>query len=54
MDVSTGYWTHGIQYFFMSMVPVWVRTYIGGHLNKSFRQDYFASQAKQEINAKLK
>jgi 17beta-estradiol 17-dehydrogenase / very-long-chain 3-oxoacyl-CoA reductase len=54
MDVSTGYWTHGIQYFFMSMVPVWVRTYIGGHLNKSFRQDYFASQAKQEITAKLK
>lgn len=41
LDHSTGYWSHGIQYFFISLAPVWLRTHIGGMLNKSFRKEYF-------------
>ncbi|KAJ8958902.1 hypothetical protein NQ318_019670 [Aromia moschata] len=41
LDESTGYWTHGIQCFFISMVPVWIRTYIGAHMNLTLRKDYF-------------
>ncbi|XP_044267593.1 hydroxysteroid dehydrogenase-like protein 1 [Tribolium madens] len=41
MDESTGYWAHGIQYFFTSIPPVWIRMYIGGYMNKIFRNEYF-------------
>ncbi|KAK9498131.1 hypothetical protein O3M35_004009 [Rhynocoris fuscipes] len=37
---STGYWAHGIQYFFTTMPPEWIRTYIGAYMNRIFRQDY--------------
>ncbi|KAK4879491.1 hypothetical protein RN001_007637 [Aquatica leii] len=38
---STGYWVHGIQHFFTTIPPVWIRMKIGLYLNKSFREDYF-------------
>lgn len=41
LDSSTGYWAHGIQYFFTVIPPVWMRTKIGQFMNESFRQDYF-------------
>lgn len=41
MDLSTGYWGHGIQKIFTLIPPVQIRTKIGLVLNKGFRQDYF-------------
>ncbi|XP_024937472.1 inactive hydroxysteroid dehydrogenase-like protein 1 isoform X2 [Cephus cinctus] len=41
VDSSTGYWAHGIQYFFALIPPVWIRTKIGQFLNESLREDYF-------------
>ncbi|KAF6217161.1 hypothetical protein GE061_001515 [Apolygus lucorum] len=37
---STGYWAHGIQYFFTMIPPMWIRTYIGAIMNQIFRKDY--------------
>ncbi|XP_037977265.2 inactive hydroxysteroid dehydrogenase-like protein 1 isoform X2 [Plutella xylostella] len=37
---TTGFWSHGLQYTFIKMVPVWLRTKIGHHLNKQFREEY--------------
>ncbi|XP_014257410.1 inactive hydroxysteroid dehydrogenase-like protein 1 [Cimex lectularius] len=37
---STGYWAHGIQYFFTTIPPTWIRTYIGAFMNQIFRKDY--------------
>ncbi|XP_071440247.1 inactive hydroxysteroid dehydrogenase-like protein 1 [Hetaerina americana] len=42
-DHSTGYWLHGIQYWFTVLAPVWVRTCIGGLIVQGFRRDYFKS-----------
>ncbi|RZC36090.1 hydroxysteroid dehydrogenase-like protein 1, partial [Asbolus verrucosus] len=47
MDESTGYWAHGIQYFFTNIPPVWIRMYVGGYMNKSFRKEYFDSKGKK-------
>ncbi|CAG4972649.1 unnamed protein product [Colias eurytheme] len=44
---TTGYWTHGIQYFFIKCGPEWLRIYFGERLNKEFRQEYLE-------NAKIK
>ncbi|KAF5282740.1 hypothetical protein FQR65_LT02737 [Abscondita terminalis] len=44
---STGYWTHGIQYFFTTIPPLWLRTKIGYRLNNEFRRHYFN---QNEIN----
>nr|CAD7448657.1 unnamed protein product [Timema bartmani] len=41
VNTTTGYWAHGIQYFLTVIPPVWIRTYIGGLMNQSFRRDYF-------------
>ncbi|XP_077295600.1 inactive hydroxysteroid dehydrogenase-like protein 1 isoform X1 [Arctopsyche grandis] len=41
-DCTTGYWAHGIQYFFIKLPPVWIRTIIGGRMNESFREEYFS------------
>ncbi|KAK7601272.1 hypothetical protein V9T40_008713 [Parthenolecanium corni] len=46
VDHSTGYWAHGIQYFFTSIPPVWLRTIIGGIMNQAFRRDYFNGEEK--------
>ncbi|XP_028042141.1 inactive hydroxysteroid dehydrogenase-like protein 1 [Bombyx mandarina] len=37
---TTGYWLHGIQYFFIKIAPVWLRTKIGHNLNRQFRVEY--------------
>ncbi|CAB0018085.1 unnamed protein product [Nesidiocoris tenuis] len=37
---STGYWAHGLQYFFTMIPPVLVRTYVGAVMNHVFRKDY--------------
>lgn len=44
---TTGYWLHGIQYTFIKVAPVWLRTRIGLHMNEQFRQEYLR-------NAKIK
>ncbi|XP_065352429.1 inactive hydroxysteroid dehydrogenase-like protein 1 [Cloeon dipterum] len=41
VESTTGYWAHGIQYWFTELPPVWMRTIIGGMINKGFRTDYF-------------
>ncbi|XP_025835919.1 inactive hydroxysteroid dehydrogenase-like protein 1 [Agrilus planipennis] len=41
VDHTTGYWAHGIQYFFTTLAPVWIRIYVGGYMNRTFRKDYF-------------
>ncbi|XP_053673428.1 inactive hydroxysteroid dehydrogenase-like protein 1 [Anopheles nili] len=38
---TTGYWSHGFQYGFMKLAPEWIRTVIGGMMNKQFRKEYF-------------
>ncbi|CAH0726356.1 unnamed protein product, partial [Brenthis ino] len=37
---STGYWLHGIQYFFIKSAPEWVRSKIGAYLNRGFREEH--------------
>lgn len=46
LNHSTGYWAHGIQYFFTVIPPVWARTYIGGIMNQIFRNDYYKNMMK--------
>lgn len=41
---TTGYWSHGIQYGVMKLAPEWIRTMIGGLMNKQFRKEYFEQQ----------
>ncbi|KAF2904677.1 hypothetical protein ILUMI_01498 [Ignelater luminosus] len=49
VDHSTGYWAHGIQHFFANIPPVWIRTKIGGQINKGLRRDYFKQKEKKTI-----
>lgn len=37
---TTGYWSHGIQYCAIKFGPEWLRTMIGGEMNKFFRKEY--------------
>ncbi|XP_022919242.1 inactive hydroxysteroid dehydrogenase-like protein 1 isoform X2 [Onthophagus taurus] len=50
LDHTTGYWTHGIQYFFVGMVPEWIRITIGHRLNKSLRKEYYSNQQPVQTN----
>ncbi|KAH8282119.1 hypothetical protein KR054_005487 [Drosophila jambulina] len=43
---TNGFWTHGLQYFFMKMAPLRIRTYIGHQLFKHLRIE--ALQQKQQ------
>ncbi|CAF4872240.1 unnamed protein product [Pieris macdunnoughi] len=38
---TTGYWLHGIQYFFIKLAPERLRMRIGHHMNKDFRNEHF-------------
>lgn len=38
---TTGYWSHGLQYAVMKLVPEFIRTNIAMQMNKKFRQEYF-------------
>nr|AEE61795.1 unknown [Dendroctonus ponderosae] len=54
LDESSGYWAHGIQTFFTTLPPVWIRMYIGGYMNKIFRQDYLKSEALRATQIHVK
>lgn len=41
---TTGYWSHGIQYCVTQFAPEWLRTMIGGQMNKFFRKEYYEQQ----------
>lgn len=43
---TTGYWSHGLQYGVMKLVPEFVRTAFCFSMNKKFRQEYYAQQHK--------
>ncbi|XP_059059007.1 inactive hydroxysteroid dehydrogenase-like protein 1, partial [Achroia grisella] len=43
---TTGFWIHGIQYFFIKLAPEWIRTKIGLRLNKDFRKEYLQNKVK--------
>lgn len=38
---TTGFWTHGIQYGAMRLIPTWLRTIIGKKMNEQFREEYY-------------
>ncbi|XP_069357031.1 inactive hydroxysteroid dehydrogenase-like protein 1 [Maniola hyperantus] len=40
VQTSTGYWLHGIQYFFIKLAPEWLRIKIGAHMNRGFREEH--------------
>ena len=54
VESTTGYWAHGLQYFFTVIPPVWVRTYIGNLMNQTFRKDYLTAAALSNNNMKVK
>ncbi|KAL4705881.1 hypothetical protein ACJJTC_002762 [Scirpophaga incertulas] len=39
-DHTTGFWLHGLQYFFVSLAPEWARIKIGHFMNQQFRDEY--------------
>ncbi|XP_017025446.1 hydroxysteroid dehydrogenase-like protein 1 isoform X2 [Drosophila kikkawai] len=43
---TNGFWTHGLQYFFMKMAPLRIRTYVGHQLFKRLRVE--ALEQKQQ------
>jgi 17beta-estradiol 17-dehydrogenase / very-long-chain 3-oxoacyl-CoA reductase len=38
---TTGFWSHGLQYGVMKLVPEFIRTEICFTMNKKFRQEYY-------------
>ncbi|XP_013147079.1 PREDICTED: inactive hydroxysteroid dehydrogenase-like protein 1 isoform X2 [Papilio polytes] len=40
---TTGYWLHGLQYFFIKVAPEWLRIKIGIYMNEDFRKEHFES-----------
>lgn len=40
VQTSTGYWLHGIQYFFIKLAPEWARISIGASINRGFRKEH--------------
>lgn len=38
---TTGYWSHGLQYGAMKLVPEFIRTTVAFSMNKKFRQEYY-------------
>ncbi|XP_060801221.1 inactive hydroxysteroid dehydrogenase-like protein 1 isoform X2 [Amyelois transitella] len=46
---TTGFWLHGIQYFFIKLTPEWIRIKIGIRMNKKFRQEYSQTH-KTKVN----
>ncbi|KXJ76031.1 hypothetical protein RP20_CCG010469 [Aedes albopictus] len=51
---TTGYWTHGIQYCLIRLSPEWVRTLVGGIMNKKFREEYHHAQKQTAATATAK
>lgn len=46
---TTGYWSHGLQYFFMKMSPEWLRTRISHRLCSQLRDEYFSTHGKTKV-----
>ncbi|XP_053604728.1 inactive hydroxysteroid dehydrogenase-like protein 1 [Plodia interpunctella] len=46
---TTGFWLHGIQYFFIKIAPEWIRIKIGMAMNKRFRHEYLQNH-KVKVN----
>lgn len=38
---TTGYWSHGLQYGAMKLVPEFIRTIACHSMNRQFRQEYY-------------
>ncbi|XP_075153827.1 inactive hydroxysteroid dehydrogenase-like protein 1 [Haematobia irritans] len=45
---TTGYWSHGLQYFLMKLSPERLRTRIALRMGKKMRQEYLQSQGKSK------
>ncbi|KAG5674674.1 hypothetical protein PVAND_004627 [Polypedilum vanderplanki] len=41
---TNGYWSHGLQYGCMKLVPEFIRTCVSFRMNKKFRDEYYAQQ----------
>ncbi|KAK9869731.1 hypothetical protein WA026_003468 [Henosepilachna vigintioctopunctata] len=39
-DKSTGFWAHGIQAFFIEIIPEWLRMEVGGLIMRGLRREY--------------
>lgn len=39
---TTGYWSHGIQYAVMKLVPESIRTNMAFDMNSKFRREYYS------------
>ncbi|CAH2105086.1 unnamed protein product [Euphydryas editha] len=48
VQTTTGYWLHGIQYFFIKLAPEWIRIKIGAQMNREFRGEYM-----QKVRTKI-
>ena len=48
-DSSSGYWIHDIQTFFISLLPMWLRTKVGFCVNYRYRNEYFKLQNKSDL-----
>ncbi|KAM7353654.1 hydroxysteroid dehydrogenase-like protein 1 isoform 2-T3 [Cochliomyia hominivorax] len=46
---TTGYWSHGLQYFVMKFSPEWLRTRISHRMTRKLRDEYFRTQAKNKV-----
>ncbi|XP_011191480.2 inactive hydroxysteroid dehydrogenase-like protein 1 [Zeugodacus cucurbitae] len=44
---TTGYWTHGLQYFFMKLSPEWLRIRIAHVMTRQLRREYLRTHAKK-------
>lgn len=48
IDNTTGYWPHRLQYLFAVMCPVWIKTYVGGIMYKSMRNNYLKKKSDSQ------
>ncbi|XP_049304502.1 inactive hydroxysteroid dehydrogenase-like protein 1 isoform X2 [Bactrocera dorsalis] len=44
---TTGYWQHGLQYFFMKLSPEWLRIRIAHVMTRHFRREYLKNHGKK-------
>ncbi|XP_065355735.1 inactive hydroxysteroid dehydrogenase-like protein 1 [Calliphora vicina] len=46
---TTGYWSHGLQYFVMKLSPEWLRTRISHRMTRQLRDEYFSTHGKNKV-----
>ncbi|TMW54889.1 hypothetical protein DOY81_000122 [Sarcophaga bullata] len=46
---TTGYWSHGLQYFVMKLSPEWLRTRISHRMCRQLRDEYFRTNDKAKV-----